>query len=247
MTLMAVERIKLVTTRAPWLCAILALGLTVGLAAVYAMQADHEVAISGSQLGIPFGLIVVMVLATLSVTTEYRTGTIRTTFQAAPSRVKVLGAKAATVAIIAGVIGEVYSFASFGAGQLLARDGAAPLSTAGDWRQVAGAGLIYAAGAILAVAVGILIRHTAGALALLLVYTLMAENLIQVIPNVGMDIHPWMPFHVGQKFLSTDGPGVGFFPTDDITLSPWASLAYFAAFAVVLLAIALGVAKKRDA
>ncbi|WP_031470837.1 ABC transporter permease [Sciscionella sediminilitoris] len=247
MTLMAVERIKLVTTRAPWLCAILALALTVGLAGVYALQADHEVTIAGSQLGISFGLIVVMVLATLSVTTEYRTGTIRTTFQAAPSRIKVLGAKAATVAIIAGVVGELYSFASFGVGQLLAKSGAAPLSTADDWRQVAGAGLLYAAGAILAVAVGILIRHTAGALALLLVYTLMGENLIQIIPNVGEDIHPWMPFHVGQKFLTGSGGEMAFFSTGDVTLSPWASLAYFAAFAVVLLAIALGVAKKRDA
>ena len=43
-----------------------------------------------------------MVMATLAVTTEYRFGTIRATFQAVPNRTRTLLAKTTVVALFAG-------------------------------------------------------------------------------------------------------------------------------------------------
>ena len=50
------------------------------------------------------------------------------------------------------------------------------LDTPSEWRDVAGVGLVYAVAAVFAVAVGILIRHTAGAVSLLLIYALLVES-----------------------------------------------------------------------
>ena len=69
---------------------------------------------------------------------------------------------------------------------------------------VAGVGLVYALAAVIAVAVGLLIRHSAGAVSLLLIYSLLVESLVALIPNVGDDIQKWMPFYVADKFLTGD-------------------------------------------
>lgn len=241
MTLLAVERIKLTSTRAPWFCAALALVLTAGFATLYATKTSARMpaTVEASQLGKQFGLVVVMVLAALAVTTEYRTGTIRTTFQAVPNRTKVFLAKTGTAALVAGIIGEICAFASYGMAALAAASSDLSMTHAADWRIVAGNGLVYALGAVIAVAVGILLRHTAGAIGLLLIWVLLAENMVQLIPSIGNDVHRWMPFNVGMRFLETGG--------QDAALGPWASLLYFAAVAAALLLIALGVAKRRDA
>jgi ABC-2 type transport system permease protein len=116
---------------------------------------------------------------------------------------------------------------------------------------VAGTGLIYALAAVIAVSVGTMIRHSAGAISLVLIYSQLAENLIQIIPNVGPKIHRWLPFNMAQHFLTGkpdagarggDGP-----PLSEITYSPWVGLLYFGAFALVLLIISLWVANRRDA
>lgn len=247
MTLLAVERIKLFSTRSSWWCMVLTLACTVGLAGLMAIEAtvQNPATTEGSQRGFQFGLAVIMVLAVLAVTTEYRTGTIRTTFQAVPNRTAALLAKTATVALVAGVVGEIAAFASFAATKLLAQHGTLTLVTATEWRTVAGSGLIYALAAVAAVAVGILIRHTAGAVALVLVYTLMVENLVYLIPRIGEQVHAWLPFTVVEQFR-TGGDAITGLPGDP-ALGPWASLAYFAGFAAVLLIAALGVARRRDA
>jgi ABC-2 type transport system permease protein len=249
MTLLAVERIKLFTTRSPWWCALITLVITIGFGALVAGAAPAEVTIDvgTAEFGYTFGIAVIMVLAALSVTTEYRFGTMRTTFQAVPHRGSVLAAKAAVVALLALVIGEIGGFGAWATASVMRPNDNLALNTAAEWTNVAGIGVLFALAALIAVAVGILIRHSAGAIALLLIYSLAVESLITLIPTIGPKIHQWMPFNVADKFLrgsggANDGP-----PPSDAVLSPGWALAYFAGFAVVLLAIAIGVAKKRDA
>jgi ABC-2 type transport system permease protein len=251
MNLLAVERIKLFTTRSPWWCALLTLGLTVGFAAIMAAAApaDSQISVSATQFGgSQFGIAVVMVLAALAVTTEYRFNTIRTTFQAVPHRSPALVAKAVVVGLAALVIGEVGAFAALGLGMLMRPNDHLGLHTTQDWLNVAGLGPVFALSAVLAVALGILIRHSAGAIALSLIYYLVVEELVQLIPRIGDNIHQWLPFNVANKFLrgsptgAIDGPA----PSDS-PLSPGWALAYFAGVAIVFLLVALGVAKKRDA
>ncbi|MEV5715260.1 hypothetical protein AB0L41_15270 [Amycolatopsis mediterranei] len=249
MNLLAVERIKLFSTRSPWWCAIITLALTIGFAAILAgaSSADAPIALSATQFGgSQFGIAVVMVLAALAVTTEYRFNTIRTTFQAVPHRSPALIAKAVVVAVVALVIGEIGAFGALGLAMLMRPNDGLGLHSTQDWLNVAGLGPVFAISAVLAMALGVLIRHSAGAIALLLIYYLAVEELVQIIPKVGHHIHEWLPFNVANKFLRgsavVDGPA----PSDS-PLSPGWALAYFAGIALVFLLVALGVAKKRDA
>jgi ABC-2 type transport system permease protein len=250
MTLLAVERIKLFTTRSPWWCALIAIALTAGFSALIAgaAPAGEAIDVSTTQAGYQFGVAVIMVLAALSVTTEYRFGTIRTTFQAVPHRGSVLAAKAAVVALLGLVIGEVGAFGAWALGYAIRPSSELVLDSGGKWINVAGVGVLFALAAVIAVAVGILIRHSAGAIALLLIYVLAVENLVTLIPTIGPKIHEWLPFNVADKFLhgATAAGQPGGAASDAVLSQGW-SLAYFAAFAVVLMAIAIGVAKKRDA
>jgi ABC-2 type transport system permease protein len=253
MTLLAVERIKLFTTRSPMWCTLAALFATVGFAALIAgVDTENPATIASTQFGYNFGLMVIMVMATLAITTEYRFGTIKATFQAIPNRTSTLLAKTTVVALFAAVIGEIAAFGSVAIAKLIRSSADLGINTAYEWRAVAGVGLVYAVAAVVAVSVGLLIRHSAGAVSLLLIYSLLVESLISLIPRVGDDIQKWMPFYVADKFITgepdatsraiTEGP-----PPSAAELGPWASLAYFAGFAVVLLIIAIFTANKRDA
>ncbi|GAB3578437.1 ABC transporter permease [Amycolatopsis endophytica] len=256
MTLLAVERMKLFTTRSPWWCALVALVTTIGFSALIVGTADDgefSATVASTQFGYSFGMAVIMVLAALAVTTEYRFGTIRTTFQAVPNRAAALVAKTTVVALAALVIGELSAFGSWGLATLLKPDAPLALDSGADWINVAGVGAVYAFAAVIAVAVGILLRHSAGAIALLLIYALAVEDLIRLIPSVGDDIHQWLPFNVANKFLTGDGASnmgrnvEAGAPVSSAVLGQGWSLAYFAAVAVALLAIAIGTARKRDA
>ncbi|MGW5051187.1 hypothetical protein [Actinokineospora sp. NPDC004072] len=240
-TLIATERIKLLTTRSPWWSTLAALGLTIGFALVIALNANRpaEFEVSQTQFGYQFGLMVVLVMAALAVTTEYRFSTIRATFLAVPNRAAALLAKTAVVAALSAVIGLLAAFGSLGVSMLVLPDAPLALDTADKWRAVIGVPLVFGVAAVIAVAVGILLRQSAGAIAVLLIWSMLVENLVTLIPNVGSDIRDWMPFAMSEQFL------LG--PYQDKPLAPWPSLGYFAGVAAVLLITALAVARKRDA
>lgn len=253
MTLLAVERIKLFTTRSPMWCTLAALAITIGFAAMIAgVDTENAPTIASSQFGYSFGLVVIMVMAALAITTEYRFGTIKATFQAIPNRTATLLAKTTVVAGFAAVVGMIAAFGSVAITMLIRSNADLSINTAFEWRATAGVGLVYAVSAVIAVAVGILIRHSAGAVSVVLIYSQLVESLVALIPSVGDDIQKWMPFHVSNRFLTGDpdatsrlvseGP-----PPSASTLSPWWAAAYFVGFALVLLMISLYTANKRDA
>lgn len=244
MTLLSVERMKLFSTRSPWWCTLAAIGLTIGFAALMASQVETSISVSTTQIGYQFGLMVILVLATLSVTTEYRFGTIRATFQAAPNRTNVLLAKTAVVAVYAFVIGEVAAFGSLGVASVLSPESDLALTSPEQFRQVAGVGLIFAVASVVAISVGVLLRQTAGAVTLLMIWSMLVESLVALIPNIGPDIQKWMPFTVADNFLGTSMASQA---RAEIPLGPWGSLAYFAAIAAGLLVISLVVVNRRDA
>jgi ABC-2 type transport system permease protein len=248
MTLIATERIKLFTTRSPWWSTLLALVLSVGFAALIAANIPHDqvFGIREAEGGYQFGLVVMMVMAALAVTTEYRFGTIKTTFQAAPNRIALLLAKTTVVAVLSAVVGEAAAFASWAIARAIHPATTLALSGEEAWRNIAGMGLVYLITAIIAVAVALLVRQTAGAVAILLIYSLLVENLVVLIPKIGRDIQEWMPFTVANHFLTAgSAPVPG--RVDSVPLGAWPSLLYFAGIGVVLLTIAIVTANRRDA
>jgi ABC-2 type transport system permease protein len=254
MSLITVERIKLFSTRSPWWCMIIAAVLSIGLAALATGLAtgpdEAQVTPAMSQFGVNLGQMVIMVMAALAVTTEYRFGTIRTSFQAVPQRTALLLNKTVVVAGLAAIVGLVASWGSWAVGYLLAGSADMAIDTSAEWRLIFGQGLVYGVAAIFAIAVGILIRQSAGAIAILILWPLLVESLLPLIPKIGDDLQKWSPFTNANQFIN-GGQDMGLAGAEaagaSTALSPWWALAYFAAWGAGLLVIALVSASKRDA
>jgi ABC-2 type transport system permease protein len=244
MSVIAAERIKLTSTRSPWWAAGSAVIATVGVGAIAAVEAANRdpATVASTQFGYSLGMAVVMVMAALAVTTEYSLGTIRTTFLAVPHRGAALAAKTLVVATVAGLVGLLSAFGSWGLSRLLLPGAELSLAGGAEVRQVVGVGLVYLVAAVVAVAIGILVRHTAGAVALVLVWALVGERLLVAVPGVGESLQQWLPFEAAKHFLTAEAAGDG-----GLLAGPWAAVTYFALVAAVLLAVAVGVARRRDA
>ncbi|MEU6729318.1 hypothetical protein ABZ917_36925 [Nonomuraea wenchangensis] len=254
MNLAAAEGIKLMSTPSPKVLAAAAVIVPIAFAALAAGSAgDPETITVGiSQAGFQLGIAPILALAMASITTEYRYGTIKATFLAVPRRGSVFTAKAAVAAVTSGVLGLLSAFGSLAVAALVAPEADLALDTEADWRNVAGVAAYYAVAAVIAVAIGALVRHTAAALTLLLGYAMFAESLVPAIPGIGLEIHRWLPFNVGKQFLigapdpAAAHPGPPAPPPSTSLLNPWWALAYYAAFALILLGIAVVTAKRRD-
>ncbi len=235
------ERIKLCSTRSFWwTCALVEL-LVVGPAALLAaLTPAGDGPVSGTEF-VPLGGLLVLVLAAGVTGDEYRHHTVRATFLAAPGRTSALLAKAA---VVAGVLGLLVAFGGRGVAGLLRPDSGLALVTADQWRSVAGTGLTFAVTGLIAVAVGILVRNNGGALAPLLGWVLAGETAVSFIPSLGAGVYAWLPFANLDHFLGVPGGAVLNAP---MRFDPWGSLAYATAVAVALLAVALLVARRRDA
>jgi len=250
MSVLNAERIKLTSTKSPLWCSLIAVVVSVGFAAIMGVaykstveSGDNsfgEFTVSLTQAGAAqFGAMLVMIMSALAVTTEYRFGVIRTTFQAIPNRTQVIGGKALLLAIIAAVLGLVISLLSFVVGQ--ATSGLSlSIGDGSNARELFGIPIYFALLAVLAVGVGTLIRQSAGAISLLLLWPLVIESLATIIPKVGKYVGEFGPFNNVNYFL---GNGGGF----DFHWGPWGGLLYFAAFVAIVFGASLFVVNKRDA
>ena len=248
--LLAAERIKLTSTPSLWWCGGIAVALVVGMMGLAAAVVPDLGRVSESvpylaRLGYP----VVLVLAALAVTGEHRYGTLRTTFVAVPRRTMVLLAKTAVVAVGSTVLGLAAAFGSWALALLVVRGANAALDTPADWRAVAGVGLAYAVVAVIGVGVGLLVRHGAGAVTLLLGW-LLAEVVAGSATFTSEHLSPWLPFTVLNRFTSAEltgpSPGQSIF-VEQTLFGPWAALAYAAGVALAVLAVAVVVTRRRDA
>jgi ABC-2 type transport system permease protein len=243
------ERIKLSTTRSVlWTSAAIA-ALSIGLAALQGSTAygasplPPERAATGVAV---FGVPVLMILAALTVTGEYRSGMIRTTFMATPNRTLVLVAKAVVAAMFSAVYAAALTIAAVVVGRLMAPPlvgSNLSLVDPGTWRLVGAISLFAALAAVLGVAVAALLRHSAGAVAVLLMWPLVAEPILGNLPNIGSEVGPYLPF--GNAFLFARVPWL--YPVYDMPWGELGSLLYFAAVVAVVFAAAIVVVNRRDA
>jgi hypothetical protein len=123
--------------------------------------------ISGAVDGMAVAQLVMAVLGVLAITGEYGTGMIRTSFTAVPQRHAVLAAKAAVLAALTLIFGELLTFASFFCYEaiLSTKHIGASISYPGALRLVADSGLYLAVVALFGLGLGALLRRSAGALA----------------------------------------------------------------------------------
>ncbi len=239
------EWLKLRTVRSTyWSLVVSFLGM-VGVSAI--VSAAHK---TGAPLADPTSLVLIGVLVAqlaigvlgiLTVTSEYSTGMIRSTFVAAPQRRSVIAAKAAVFAGVAFVAGIVGSFMSFFVGQaLLSSHGISmSLSSPGALRSVIGVGLYLGLLGVFAVGLGTIIRNSAGAIAALFGVILVLPAVLQALPSSIRDaVDKFLPGNAGQAIFHTAGPTP--------SLSPWVGLGVFALYCSAIVGVALVLVRSRD-
>jgi ABC-2 type transport system permease protein len=186
------------------------------------------------------------VLGVLAVTSEYATGSIRATLAAAPQRQAVLAAKAAVVWTSALLVGTVSSAAAVLVGQaILAHKGLqAHLSDPGVPRSLLGAGLYLAVLALLALGLGVVVRSTVGATAVVTGLVFILPGIVGALPaSWERTVTPWLPSDAGQALIGR----TKFAPQGLHLLSPWVGSAVVCAYAAAALAAAVVVLNRRDA
>ena len=211
---------------------------------------DNDVVLD-SLAGVWFGAIAAAVLAVLAITSEYSTGMIRTTFAASPRRRTVLSAKTVVVGAVVLVLGLATSAACFQIGQWFLRgngfnyDGGYPAVTLADHealRAVLGTGVYLGLVAVFSLGVGAVLRHTAGAITVVLAALLAPVIALNFLPD---GIADWV-----EKYCLM-GAGLAIQQTvvrdDNIPLSPERGLFVAAVYAAVPLLLALWLIGRRDA
>jgi len=159
--------------------------------------------------GLALGQLVLGVLGVLAITTEFSSGMIRATFAAVPRRPMVLAAKAAVVAAVTLVAGEVLAFGAFAAGELALRSPAphATLGQPGVLRAVLMGGAYPALIALIALGLGAIIRNTAAAISavvgMLFVLPLILLPLGTSIQN---SVGRFMPMLIAENSLTAVKP-----------------------------------------
>jgi ABC-2 type transport system permease protein len=241
MDLIAAEIRKLWTVRTTWIVTAVGWGLVaLGVAVILFLAptftgefaftgTDGELAALIGQIG--GATVIVLVVALLAMTTEFRHGTIGRTLQLVPGRTRVLVAK-----VVAGVL---YSLAFFATSLVVVavlawlggRVHGVPLDVGeevarGLWEGPAALALT----AVLGVAVGALLRSQVLAITVTLVWVMVVESLVAaLVPRVGR----WLPFQtLNALFVTEDLAAGGPTPLDPI--APELALPVF--FGYVLLA-----------
>jgi ABC-2 type transport system permease protein len=189
---------------------------------------------------------VLMVLAAMTVTGEYRSGMIRTTFMATPDRTVVLVAKAIIAALFSAVYAAVMAIVAVVVAHVLTPPLAGSQLSFIDpdtWRLIGAITLYAALTAVLGVGVAALLRHSAGAVAVLLLWPLLVEPILGNLPSTGSEVGPFLPFANVLRFLNVQW----LFPTYTMPWGETGSLLYFIAVVAVVYVAAIVVVKRRDA
>jgi ABC-2 type transport system permease protein len=192
--------------------------------------------------GLGLGQLAICVLGVLVITSEYSSGTIRASLLAVPKRIPMLVAKGVVFSVLVFVIGEAVTFGSFYIGAAIIHSHfPVSLTQPGVTRAVIGSGLYLAVLGLFALAIGSLIRHTAGAVTTVIGLVLVIFNLTSLLPySWGAHIHAYMPTVAGQ-LITQDKQQAG------QLLSPWQGFGVFCAWTALLLIAGGYLLKRRDA
>jgi ABC-2 type transport system permease protein len=202
--------------------------------------ADPTGAIFGAGFGL--GQLALGVLGVIVITSEYTSGAIRSSLLAVPTRISMLVAKAVVFAVFSLVVSAVTVFAVFFITTTIYHpDFVVTLGQPGVTRAVLGGiGYLIVVG-LFAMAIGGLIRHTAGAIATVVGLILVVPPLVDLIPGtIAAHVHAYLPTVAGALIGQTTQQ------SGDL-LSPWQGFGVFCAWTAVLLIACGWLLKKRDA
>lgn len=245
------EWIKFRTIRMNFVLAIIAVAFPLIVTVLTAALADIDSMNSSDVAGLVSGtsLITGMLLGVIgasSITGEFGFGTIRPTFAATPRRGKVIVAKTIVTVVVAIAVETVVVVLCFGIGSAVMNSRGADISlssTDGSRDALVGIVCFAAIVSLLGFGLGLLIRNTPAAVAVLLLWPLVAEGLIGALLSVAGidDAFKWLPYNAG---INLGNPDIG---SDTQSLGRVVGGLYFLAVAVVVTAVGALSANQRDA
>ncbi len=193
--------------------------------------------------GLIFGQLLIASLAVVLIASEWATGMIRSTMVAVPKRMPALLAKNVIVAVVAFVVGAVSAFLSYLVAQpILGEDLDFSLSTEGVLPSIINTGTYLAFIAVISMAIGTLLRNTAGgvvtAVALFFVVPVIIVNLLSGLADWIPDAARFLPTNAGDQLVAIT--------TESDALTQWEGGLVMGAWALVLLVVSLVVTQKRD-
>jgi len=247
------EWLKLRSVRSTaWTGAVFAVGM-IGLA-ILALGHLHWASLSAADratfdpvelgfAGLAIGQLAFGVLGALVITTEFSSGMIRATLAAVPRRPLLLAAKAAVLGAVTLAVGEVLAFGAFAVGEAALRSPAphATLGQPGVLRAVLMAGAYPALIALMAVGLGAVIRHTAGAISAVVgILFVLPLILLPLSTSIQNSVGQFMPMLIAENSLTAVKPVAH-------SLAPGTGLAVLCGYAVIALAAGGWSLARRDA
>ena len=197
---------------------LLMLGIGLGVGAIVSaseVSTEGETALGLGFFGVLLGSICVITLGVLTIASEYGTGMIRTTLTACPSRARVLAAKAIVFFLL--VFGITTLTATVVAVAQVAMVEAAEPTTAEWLRATVGVGLFVALLGLLSLGVGAIIRHSAGAITIMIgVLLLPLVSAMFMFAESLAEVREWLldyaipsqliALYAGRSAVTVDGP-----------------------------------------
>jgi ABC-2 type transport system permease protein len=196
-----------------------------------------------SLAGLAIGQLALGVLGVLAITTEFSSGLIRLTFAAAPRRPLVLAAKTAVLAGVTLVAGEILAFVAWGLGEVVLKSPAphATLGQPGVLRAVLMGGAYPALIALIALGLGAVIRHTAGAISAVVgVLFVLPLILVPLGTSIQNSVGQFMPMMIAENSLTAVKP-------ISHSLSAGAGFGVLCLYAAAALAVGCWTLARRDA
>ncbi|WP_433220139.1 ABC transporter permease subunit [Microtetraspora malaysiensis] len=221
--------------------AVLMLGFSVLISASAKSMAEGPIpgdqAIVLSLAGIMLASLSMATLGVLVISSEYRTGGIRTSLMAVPKRMSLLTGKMVAFAVVSLVVCAVAAAGAIGVGVAISQP---PSIEMGEVvRSSLGSGLYLTACGLFGLGLGTLIRHTPGAV-------VSAIALILVLPTMANQLPGGWGRTVADYFTTNAGSLVVSGRSND-SLGPWSGFAVYLAWAAVAVISGAALMRRRDA
>ena len=272
------EWTKLRSVRSTWICLAVVVVAGIGLSALVSNieagrwthlglvdRAQFD-PVRFSQTGEFISQFVVGVLGALIVTSEYATGSIRTTLSTTSKRTTVLSAKLIVIGAVLFIVSEVTAYISFFVSQavLLAHGSKAlpagstildqlhsatipvvGIASDGAVRAVFLCGVYLTLLTLLACALGFVLRHTAGAISAFVGFLLVLPLVVSILPSsFSGSFERYLPSNLGLAMILVTSRKTDF---AGVLLTPWVAAGVLAAYAAAAVVLAGVLLVRRDA
>ena len=248
------EWTKLYSLRSTRWSLLVAVVFTIGLPVVFAAvvgshwahMSPHDRAdrhpLDVALAGVNLSQLAIAVLGVLVITGEYATGMIRATFTAVPKRLPVLWAKLGVYGLVSLALMVPSVVIAFFASQAVLNGHhilQISFTAHGVARSVIGGAVYLVLVGALGMALGAIVRNTAGGIAVFAAIFFVIPPLMNILPTSWNDaITPYLPSEAGRRIFSL-------IPTDH-SLSLWPATGLFVGYVAAAIAIAAVLLVRRD-